>query len=120
MATVPTLSRATSYSDVEPKDAVDDKRDEEKMSDTQSITNVPNVPIWRRILLGNATNEKQTQRAMHSRHLMMIGAGDSAPREYYAHMFLLVLAIGGTIGTGIFLSAGSVRPQTALTPVDWC
>ncbi|KAF9008046.1 amino acid permease-domain-containing protein [Cyathus striatus] len=43
---------------------------------------------WRRVGLGNAKEEYQTQRGMKSRHLMMI-------------------AIGGTIGTGIFLSAGS-------------
>ncbi|PCH40681.1 amino acid permease [Wolfiporia cocos MD-104 SS10] len=44
--------------------------------------------VWRRWLSGNASASHETQRGMHARHLMMI-------------------AIGGTIGTGIFLSAGS-------------
>ncbi|KAH7921088.1 hypothetical protein BV22DRAFT_1020021 [Leucogyrophana mollusca] len=46
--------------------------------------------LWTRILAGTSGVDPQndTKRAMHSRHLMMI-------------------AIGGTIGTGIFLSAGS-------------
>ncbi|KAG2738095.1 hypothetical protein P692DRAFT_20842171 [Suillus brevipes Sb2] len=45
---------------------------------------------WKRFLAGSsyASAENETKRAMQSRHLMMI-------------------AIGGTIGTGIFLSAGS-------------
>ncbi|KAF9008051.1 amino acid permease-domain-containing protein [Cyathus striatus] len=48
---------------------------------------------WRRVGLGNAKEEYQTQRGMKSRHLMMI-------------------AIGGTIGTGIFL--GASFPSLAL------
>ncbi|KAG2120366.1 amino acid permease/ SLC12A domain-containing protein, partial [Suillus clintonianus] len=46
--------------------------------------------IWKRFVVGSsdASAENKTKRAMQSRHLMMI-------------------AIGGTIGTGIFLSAGS-------------
>ncbi|KAF9008055.1 hypothetical protein BDQ17DRAFT_1422717 [Cyathus striatus] len=44
---------------------------------------------WKRIGLGNAKEEYQTQRGMKSWHLMMI-------------------AIGGTIGMGIFLSASSM------------
>ncbi|KAH9884943.1 amino acid permease/ SLC12A domain-containing protein [Cubamyces lactineus] len=44
--------------------------------------------MWKRILVGNASEQNETKRAMKSRHLTMI-------------------AIGGTIGTGIFLSAGS-------------
>ncbi|KIK32579.1 hypothetical protein CY34DRAFT_101158 [Suillus luteus UH-Slu-Lm8-n1] len=45
---------------------------------------------WKRFLVGSSdvSAENETKRAMQSRHLMMI-------------------AIGGTIGTGIFLSAGS-------------
>jgi amino acid permease len=46
-----------------------------------------NFPAWKRFL-GSDEEEYQTSRSMRSRHLMMI-------------------AIGGTIGTGIFLSAGS-------------
>lgn len=45
-------------------------------------------PWWKRVLASGADGAHTTQRAMRSRHLMMI-------------------AIGGTIGTGIFLSAGS-------------
>lgn len=45
------------------------------------------LPAWKRFL-GSDEEEYQTSRSMRSRHLMMI-------------------AIGGTIGTGIFLSAGS-------------
>ncbi|KAH9947189.1 amino acid permease-domain-containing protein [Amylocystis lapponica] len=44
--------------------------------------------LWRRVLAGDADGAHETKRAMAGRHLMMI-------------------AIGGTIGTGIFLSAGS-------------
>ncbi|KAI0832919.1 amino acid permease/ SLC12A domain-containing protein [Trametes gibbosa] len=44
--------------------------------------------MWKRLLVGNAAPANETKRAMKSRHLTMI-------------------AIGGTIGTGIFLSAGS-------------
>ncbi|KAG1736432.1 amino acid permease/ SLC12A domain-containing protein [Suillus paluster] len=46
--------------------------------------------VWKRFAVGSsdASAENETKRAMQSRHLMMI-------------------AIGGTIGTGIFLSAGS-------------
>lgn len=46
--------------------------------------------VWKRVIVGSrdASTENETKRAMQSRHLMMI-------------------AIGGTIGTGIFLSAGS-------------
>ncbi|KAM5542466.1 hypothetical protein V8D89_003925 [Ganoderma adspersum] len=45
-------------------------------------------PIWKRVLVGDANQGNETKRAMQSRHLTMI-------------------ALGGTIGTGIFLSAGS-------------
>ncbi|RDX47758.1 hypothetical protein OH76DRAFT_1353813 [Lentinus brumalis] len=46
------------------------------------------LPLWKRVLMGNASAQNETKRAMESRHLTMI-------------------AVGGTIGTGIFLSAGS-------------
>lgn len=45
-------------------------------------------PAWQRIVAGDAKEGYDTQRALNTRHIMMI-------------------AIGGTIGTGIFLSAGS-------------
>ncbi|TFK33264.1 amino acid permease/ SLC12A domain-containing protein [Crucibulum laeve] len=44
--------------------------------------------FWKKLTTGGASVQHETQRGMKSRHLMMI-------------------AIGGTIGTGIFLSAGS-------------
>ncbi|KAI0328228.1 hypothetical protein GY45DRAFT_1255432 [Cubamyces sp. BRFM 1775] len=56
--------------------------------DTESVHNAPKASMWKRILVGNASEQNETKRAMKSRHLTMI-------------------AIGGTIGTGIFLSAGS-------------
>ncbi|KAG1807576.1 amino acid permease, theoretically lysine-specific [Suillus variegatus] len=74
------------------------------MSDTEKDAELPEeAPVddeaasktlptsgWKRFIVGssNAPAENETKRAMQSRHLMMI-------------------AIGGTIGTGIFLSAGS-------------
>ncbi|KAI0677739.1 amino acid permease-domain-containing protein [Trametes maxima] len=60
----------------------------EKGADSQSVHDVRKRPIWKRVLVGTATPTNETKRAMKSRHLTMI-------------------AIGGTIGTGIFLSAGS-------------
>ncbi|OSX59624.1 hypothetical protein POSPLADRAFT_1035841 [Postia placenta MAD-698-R-SB12] len=51
-------------------------------------------PWWKRVLVSGADGAHTTQRGMRSRHLMMI-------------------AIGGTIGTGIFLSAGSVSTARA-------
>ncbi|KAI0638672.1 amino acid permease-domain-containing protein [Trametes polyzona] len=57
-------------------------------ADTESVLEPPKTPMWKRVLVGNATAQNETKRAMKSRHLTMI-------------------AIGGTIGTGIFLSAGS-------------
>ncbi|KAI0355508.1 hypothetical protein OH77DRAFT_1496201 [Trametes cingulata] len=56
--------------------------------DTESVHNAPKRSMWKRVLVGNANPANETKRAMKSRHLTMI-------------------AIGGTIGTGIFLSAGS-------------
>ena len=49
---------------------------------------------------------------------MMIGAS----RSHSLHLFTTLtsdnVAIGGTIGTGIFLSAGSARPSLVLLPLD--
>ncbi|KAG2142748.1 amino acid permease-domain-containing protein [Suillus bovinus] len=58
--------------------------------DDEVASKVLTSSVWKRFIVGssNASAENETKRAMQSRHLMMI-------------------AIGGTIGTGIFLSAGS-------------
>ncbi|OJA11654.1 hypothetical protein AZE42_08380 [Rhizopogon vesiculosus] len=58
--------------------------------DSHNGTVPPTTSIWKKFIGGNdrMSAENETKRAMQSRHLMMI-------------------AIGGTIGTGIFLSAGS-------------
>ncbi|KAI0076970.1 hypothetical protein K474DRAFT_1644184 [Panus rudis PR-1116 ss-1] len=48
--------------------------------------------MWKRVLSGDSNEQNETKRAMNGRHIMMI-------------------AIGGTIGTGIFLSAGSTVAQ---------
>jgi len=70
--------------------------------------------IWRRwanVISGASSERNDTQRGMQSRHLMMIGRVTS-PDLYVGGVLLtrsyLYVAIGGTIGTGIFLSAGSV------------
>ena len=62
--------------------------------------------------LFDSTNE--TKRAMKSRHLTMIGmypinSGTTVIQTFFRP------AIGGTIGTGIFLSAGSVRRSSSLS-----
>ncbi|KAI0782594.1 amino acid permease [Abortiporus biennis] len=53
----------------------------------ESVTSNHKV-LWKRFLTGDANEVHDVQRKLNSRHIMMI-------------------AIGGTIGTGIFLSAGS-------------
>ena len=77
-----------------------------------SISRTPKVRSWRRwatIVSGGSGAGHETHRGMKSRHLMMIGGYrrlmPSSPLGAYMSN---VLAIGGTIGTGIFLSAGSV------------
>ncbi|KAI0684368.1 amino acid permease-domain-containing protein [Earliella scabrosa] len=57
-------------------------------SESDTSEHTPRRSIWKRALVGNVSAKNETKRAMQSRHLTMI-------------------AIGGTIGTGIFLSAGS-------------
>lgn len=63
---------------------------EEAPVDDEAASKALPSSVWKRFIVGssNAPAENETKRAMQSRHLMMI-------------------AIGGTIGTGIFLSAGS-------------
>ena len=73
--------------------------------------------LWRRFRLpgsgsqhGHGSEGKnETKRAMKSRHLMMIGecCSRDASKELDVDLWLII-AIGGTIGTGLFLSAGSV------------
>ena len=50
-----------------------------------------------------------TQRGMSSRHLTMIGLSWNIWFGWLSSKIVLVIALGGTIGTGIFLSAGIVR-----------
>ena len=70
---------------------------------------------WVRLLLGDATAAHDTKRALDSRHIMMIGASPPPrPRSLRRTHTSRNPAIGGTIGTGIFLSAGSVRPCSRL------
>jgi len=92
----------SSFSDAEIKSIAEDKAEEGiselPAQNEMSPDSSPAVAIWKRILVGNAEARQETQRGMGSRHLMMI-------------------AIGGTIGTGIFLSAGSVRPHRILFPI---
>lgn len=69
-----------------------------------------NGKLWRRAL--GAEDGNETQRAMQSRHLMMIGMYERLAGLSHGipadRRVTLLKAIGGTIGTGIFLSAGSV------------
>ncbi|KAI8989904.1 amino acid permease-domain-containing protein [Trametes punicea] len=93
MATLPAVSPAASSSwssAIESKGViVDDNLEKAPLPiDSDSVHNASEQAMWKRILVGNASAENNTKRAMKSRHLTMI-------------------AIGGTIGTGIFLSAGS-------------
>ncbi|CAL1699938.1 unnamed protein product [Somion occarium] len=89
MASPPVLSRSTSWTSTsEPKDR-DAFKDASSPALVESLCQDENKkPVWQRPLSGNADKEYDTQRGMSERHIMMI-------------------AIGGTIGTGIFLSAGS-------------
>ncbi|KAI0941062.1 hypothetical protein AcW1_005123 [Taiwanofungus camphoratus] len=75
-----------------PASEVEQKEDtESKAQEVSELESPPSsetrTPFWK-TLAGNVDEAHETKRAMASRHLMMI-------------------AIGGTIGTGIFLSAGS-------------
>jgi hypothetical protein len=71
-------------------------------------TDGPVVPRWKQLLKRVGTAENDAQRGMQSRHLTMIG-------ESYSFLFReqcsdsSTAAIGGTIGTGIFLSIGAVH-----------
>lgn len=63
---------------------------------------------FRAMFSTSASPENEAKRAMKSRHLMMIGRLLEAILVVADAMYHDVVAIGGTIGTGIFLSAGSV------------
>ncbi|CCL99553.1 uncharacterized protein FIBRA_01571 [Fibroporia radiculosa] len=69
---------------------IEDKIEESgsEVSAAGSLESPSPFAAWKRFFTGNADGTHTTQRGMGPRHLMMI-------------------AIGGTIGTGIFLSAGS-------------
>ncbi|KAI9060005.1 hypothetical protein FKP32DRAFT_1679296 [Trametes sanguinea] len=94
MASTQAISPAasTSWSSaIETKDLSDASLEKAPVPvDTHSVDDHarPKRSMWKRMLVGNANPQNETKRAMKSRHLTMI-------------------AIGGTIGTGIFLSAGS-------------
>ncbi|OSC97918.1 hypothetical protein PYCCODRAFT_1471421 [Trametes coccinea BRFM310] len=89
-AVSPTASTSWS-SAIETKDLSDATLEKAPLPvDTHSVDDhaATKRSMWKRVLVGNANPQNETKRAMKSRHLTMI-------------------AIGGTIGTGIFLSAGS-------------
>lgn len=60
-------------------------RDEEaKLEDDIAVAELrsehgdrPRLPMWKRVLAGNADGAQETKRAMSSRHLMMIGTSPS-------------------------------------------
>jgi amino acid permease len=90
--------------------SADESYEEEiKRDQSQDSPRAHEVWTWRRlasIFSGGSGEGNETQRGMQSRHLMMIGECRElfiAVGTYTSH-----IAIGGTIGTGIFLSAGSV------------
>ena len=96
----PALSRASS----DDAKAVPDTNILEKGVDAERAPSKP--PVWKRIMAGDASDGNETKRAMQSRHLTMIGKHIS--RVWFrAAVSPSFAAIGGTIGTGIFLSAGS-------------
>ncbi|KAK7696104.1 hypothetical protein QCA50_000747 [Cerrena zonata] len=86
MATPPVLSRSTSSSWTSTSEPKEPLKDDPRL--VESLEAADKKPLWKRVLSGNADHQYDTQRGMSERHVMMI-------------------AIGGTIGTGIFLSAGS-------------
>jgi amino acid permease len=65
--------------------------------------------IWSKLSFSGADESNETQRGMQSRHLTMIGAFQTSWNAATTYLYRITPAIGGTIGTGIFLSAGSVR-----------
>ncbi|KZT06560.1 uncharacterized protein LAESUDRAFT_736951 [Laetiporus sulphureus 93-53] len=81
---------------IEDKNAsVEEKVGVEEELQIEPDASGPRRPLWKRIFAGDADDSHQTKRGMGSRHLTMI-------------------AIGGTIGTGIFLSAGEARRSFAV------
>lgn len=92
----PALSRISSPD-------LDDKPTDEKPSN--ALPALDHRPAWQRAFIGDAAEQHDTQRALGSRHIMMIGA---SPSPLLVRRSPPSPAIGGTIGTGIFLSAGSV------------
>ena len=82
--------------------------------DNEAVAHGP-TSTWKRFTdgSGEAYAENEMKRAMQSRHLTMIG--ERCVPKLCLHSpalctktFGIYAAIGGTIGTGIFLSAGSV------------
>lgn len=85
----------------------------EKGSASDTVDDVAPKPLWKRVLTTNASASYQTKRAMQSRHLTMIGEYNYTPIKALEHS--VSVALGGTIGTGIFLSAGSVSLNATYT-----
>ena len=66
-------SSASSISSPEPK-FIDDEYDKELASPSAEALQDVVQPGWKRLITGNAMEGYETQRALGSRHLMMIGA----------------------------------------------
>ncbi|EMD40284.1 hypothetical protein CERSUDRAFT_62300 [Gelatoporia subvermispora B] len=84
-----TLSSTPSWvSETEQKLDVESKAEGSFITTSETSSPRRQKRLWERVMGGGAEGAGDTKRAMGSRHLMMI-------------------AVGGTIGTGIFLSAGA-------------
>ncbi|CDO77231.1 hypothetical protein BN946_scf184747.g44 [Trametes cinnabarina] len=79
MARNPAISPAASSSwssAIEAKDLSDVNLEKAPVpADTESVQNLdsPKASVWKRVLVGNASAQNDTKRAMKSRHLTMIG-----------------------------------------------
>jgi amino acid permease len=62
---------------------------------------------------GSQKEMNETHRGMKSRHLTMIGMYPNNSGSTVVYLTFFRSAIGGTIGTGIFLSAGIVRQSSS-------
>ena len=111
-AILPSYPLSASSSISEPKFS---ETDGDALSYNKELEGSPDTPAevvrptWQRVVTGGAREGFQTKRALGSRHIMMIGASVLSLMFQPGWLTGRVVAIGGTIGTGIFLSAGSVR-----------
>ncbi|OCH90025.1 hypothetical protein OBBRIDRAFT_731645 [Obba rivulosa] len=87
-----TLSSAPSWASETEKLDIESKAEPSLFTASEQGSNTGRKAFWKRMLVSDVDGLGETKRAMGSRHLMMI-------------------AIGGTIGTGIFLSAGAANEQ---------